>query len=161
MPLSFEWDEGKAKSNLAKHGVSFEEASTVFADPLSLTTRAIRKWSTVRLSWDNRTSGNCWLSRIRNGVIIFASSAPGARAGVNERAMKKATDKAAGPGMRSEYDFSRGVRGKYARRYAQGANVVVLEADVAKIFPNAEAVNDSLRALAGIIRRQHKALAGK
>ena len=48
-----------------------------------------------------------------------------------------------------------------ARRYAQGANVVVLEADVAKVFPNAEAVNDSLRALAGIIRRQHKALPGK
>ena len=37
MPLSFEWDESKAKSNLAKHGVSFEDASTVFGDPLSLT----------------------------------------------------------------------------------------------------------------------------
>jgi len=37
MRLSFEWDESKAKSNLAKHGVSFEEASTVFGDPLSLT----------------------------------------------------------------------------------------------------------------------------
>jgi hypothetical protein len=37
MPLNFEWDETKAKSNLAKHGVSFEEASTVFGDPLSLT----------------------------------------------------------------------------------------------------------------------------
>jgi uncharacterized DUF497 family protein len=37
MPLSFEWDERKAKSNLAKHGVNFEEASTVFGDPLSLT----------------------------------------------------------------------------------------------------------------------------
>ncbi len=63
--------------------------------------------------------------------------------------------------MRREYDFSRGVRGKYARRYAQGANVVVLEANVAKAFPSAEAVNDSLRALAAIIRRQHKSLAGK
>ena len=80
---------------------------------------------------------------------------------MNERAMKKATDKTAGPEMRGEYDFSRGVRSKYARRYAQGAHVVVLEADVAKVFPNAEAVNDSSRALAGIIRRQHKALAGK
>ena len=75
--------------------------------------------------------------------------------------MKQATDKAAEPKMRAEYDFSRGIRGKYARRYGQGANVVVLEADVAKVFPNAEAVNDSLRALAGIIRRQHKALTGK
>jgi hypothetical protein len=75
--------------------------------------------------------------------------------------MKKATDKAAEPDMRAEYDFSGGVRGKYARRYAQGANVVVLEADVAKAFPSAEAVNDSLRALAAIIRRQRKVLVGK
>jgi uncharacterized DUF497 family protein len=37
MPLSFEWDVSKAKSNAAKHGVSFEEATTVFGDPLSLT----------------------------------------------------------------------------------------------------------------------------
>ena len=37
MSLSFEWDEGKASGNLAKHGVSFSEASTAFADPLSRT----------------------------------------------------------------------------------------------------------------------------
>jgi uncharacterized DUF497 family protein len=37
MGLSFEWDEGKASGNLAKHSVSFSEASTVFADPLSRT----------------------------------------------------------------------------------------------------------------------------
>ena len=35
--LTFEWDPQKSKSNLEKHGVSFEEASTVFRDPLSLT----------------------------------------------------------------------------------------------------------------------------
>jgi uncharacterized DUF497 family protein len=35
--LSFEWDARKAKTNLAKHTVSFEEATTVFGDPLSLT----------------------------------------------------------------------------------------------------------------------------
>jgi len=57
--------------------------------------------------------------------------------------MKKATANTAEPEMRAEYDFSQGDRGKYARRYAQGANVVVLEADVAKAFPNAAAVNDS------------------
>ena len=34
MPLRFEWDPEKATSNLAKHNVSFEEASTVFGDPL-------------------------------------------------------------------------------------------------------------------------------
>ena len=37
MPLSFEWDEHKAESNLKAHGVSFQEATTVFADPLSIT----------------------------------------------------------------------------------------------------------------------------
>ncbi len=63
--------------------------------------------------------------------------------------------------MRDEYDFSRGVRDKYARRFAQGTNVVVLESDVAKVFPNSEAVNSSLRALAGIIREQKKVLAVK
>ncbi len=56
--------------------------------------------------------------------------------------------------MPPEYDFSNGVRGKHFRRYQRGTNVVVLEPDVARIFPNAETVNDSLRALAGIIRRQ-------
>ena len=37
MPLNFEWDENKARTNLVKHGVSFVEAATVFGDPLSLT----------------------------------------------------------------------------------------------------------------------------
>jgi uncharacterized protein len=37
MPLSFEWDQNKARTNLAKHGVSFEEAATVFGDARSLT----------------------------------------------------------------------------------------------------------------------------
>ena len=48
-----------------------------------------------------------------------------------------------------------------ARRYGQGANVVVLEDDVAKVFPNSQVVNDSLRALAGILKRQRDALAAK
>jgi hypothetical protein len=75
--------------------------------------------------------------------------------------MKKPSAKSADKDMRAEYDFSRGVRGKYFRRYKRGANVVVLEPDVAKIFPNAGVVNDSLRALANIIHRQEKVLAGK
>ena len=37
MPLNFEWGENKAKSNLAKHNLSFAEATTVFGDPMSLT----------------------------------------------------------------------------------------------------------------------------
>jgi uncharacterized DUF497 family protein len=36
LALEFEWDEQKAKANQRKHGISFEEASTVFDDPLSI-----------------------------------------------------------------------------------------------------------------------------
>jgi hypothetical protein len=53
-----------------------------------------------------------------------------------------------------EYDFRGGVRGKYAARYAEGSNVVVLDPDVAAVFPDAASVNEALRALAGIIRRR-------
>jgi hypothetical protein len=59
--------------------------------------------------------------------------------------MRKAAKTNARESMRNDYDFSHGVRGKYARRYAEGANVVVLEPDVAKAFPNSKAVNRSLR----------------
>jgi hypothetical protein len=67
--------------------------------------------------------------------------------------MKKLAKKK-GSGIGPEYDFSGGVRGKYARRYASGTNVVVLDPDVVRVFPNAEVVNTSLRALADIIRRR-------
>ena len=50
------------------------------------------------------------------------------------------------------YDFSKGVRGKYARQYRQGTNVVILERDVAAMFPTSNDVNKALRALVPIIR---------
>jgi hypothetical protein len=53
-----------------------------------------------------------------------------------------------------EYDFSKGRRNPYAARMA-GGHIVVLEPDVAKVFPDASAVNEALRALAGIIRDHH------
>ena len=52
--------------------------------------------------------------------------------------------------MRAEYDFSKGVRGKYAKRFAEGTNVVILDPDVAKLFPDSKTVNDTLRAIARI-----------
>ena len=58
--------------------------------------------------------------------------------------------------MRPEYDFSRGVRGVTARRYALGTNIVVLAPDVAARFPTAEAVNEALRSLAAVADRASK-----
>ncbi len=54
--------------------------------------------------------------------------------------------------LKPEYDFSQGIRGKYVSRLAEGANVVVLDSDVASIFPDSASVNEALRALARIIQ---------
>ena len=62
------------------------------------------------------------------------------------------------PDMLEEYDFSKGAQGKYAKSYAEGTNVVIIEPDVAKVFPDHDSVNQALRSLVEIIRR-HKKLA--
>ena len=60
------------------------------------------------------------------------------------------------PDMLEEYDFSKGVQGKYSKRYSEGTNVVVIEPDVAKIFPDHDSVNQALRSLAEIIKKQKR-----
>ena len=83
----------------------------------------------------------------------YALSMQGGRPAKNEQAMKKADSDE----MRKEYDFSSGIRGKYLPRLAKGANVVVLDRDMAKVFPSSKAVNDALRVLAEAGRRHGKA----
>jgi hypothetical protein len=64
--------------------------------------------------------------------------------------------------MRKEYDFRGGVRGKYAARVRQGTNIVVLDPDVAKAFPDSRAVNRALRALLRVApRREPRKRRGK
>ncbi|MBI1815397.1 MAG: hypothetical protein HYR72_10495 [Deltaproteobacteria bacterium] len=58
--------------------------------------------------------------------------------------------------MREHYDFCGGVRGKYVRRYAEGTNVVVLDADVAKMFPDRESVNEALRAVGRVVEMRNQ-----
>ena len=60
--------------------------------------------------------------------------------------MKKNPSKKPAPDeMRPEYDLRGGVRGKYYERYRAGTNVVLLEADVAKVFRDSATVNEALR----------------
>jgi hypothetical protein len=65
---------------------------------------------------------------------------------MSERNTSRKPLKASEPEMRSEYDFSGAVRGKYHKRYAESTNVVVLDPDVANRFKNAASVNRALRA---------------
>ena len=67
--------------------------------------------------------------------------------------MKK-PPKAKRNGMLDEYDFSKGERGKYAKRYAERINVVTLDPDVAVFFPDAKSVNEALRVLVKIARKK-------
>ena len=63
--------------------------------------------------------------------------------------MKKANRKTVN-GMRPEYDFATmkgGVRGKYAKRYRAGTNLILLDPELAKAFPTEAAVNGALRAI--------------
>ncbi len=66
--------------------------------------------------------------------------------------MKKEQNEGRDPDLLDEYDFGGGVRGKHAASYAEGSNVVVLDPDVAEIFPDSRSVNKALRALAEIVQ---------
>jgi len=59
--------------------------------------------------------------------------------------------------MRDEYDFSGGVREKYAGCFAAGSNVIVLDPDVAEVFGDTKAVNEALRLLARSVRESQRA----
>lgn len=60
------------------------------------------------------------------------------------------------PDLLDEYDFSGGVRGKYAKRYREGTNLIRLNDDAAAMFPTSEEVNAVLRSLGEIIQRHEK-----
>ena len=65
--------------------------------------------------------------------------------------MKKASAVEDGGGLRKEYDLSKlkgGVRGKYYRRATAGTNLVLIEPDLANMFPDSESVNRALRVFA-------------
>ncbi len=67
--------------------------------------------------------------------------------------MKRANDTQ--DDMRAEYDFKSmkgGVRGKYARRFREGTNIVLLDPEVAEAFPSEASVNEALRGVLNTTR---------
>jgi hypothetical protein len=66
--------------------------------------------------------------------------------------------------LRPEYDLKSmlkgGVRGKYAKKYRAGTNLILLEPDVAKAFPNEKAVNEALRLVMKLNKVQNKTRQG-
>lgn len=84
--------------------------------------------------------------------VEFASSWHATRIAKKENNMNRKNNSEPEDKMRDEYDFSGGVRGKFYREYMKGTNVVLLDADVAEVFRDSEAVNQALRTLITITR---------
>ena len=76
--MQFEWDPAKAAANILKHGVSFDEASTVFGDSLSISGRDLEhsegetRYVTIGLSCEGRILVVCHTDR-RNVIRIFSA----------------------------------------------------------------------------------------
>lgn len=88
--LKFEWDDAKAQANVAKHGVSFEEAATVFGDPLALTFHdpdhsvGEKRWLTFGVSQTDRLLVVVHTERGRSIRIISARRATRHERGIYE-----------------------------------------------------------------------------
>lgn len=89
--LKFEWDETKAESNEQKHGVSFEEAASVFGDPLALTfsdpdhSLGEKRWLTFGVSCTDRLLLVAHAERGRAIRIISARKATRHERGIYEQ----------------------------------------------------------------------------
>ena len=132
--------------------MSFDEAVTIFYDPLAATfedpdhsedeSRSVTLGDSVR----GRLLVVCHVEQMER----LGWSAHAVRRRAKGSVMKARSVVTPSDEMRAEYDFdySKAVRGKYYRRLLkEGANVVVLEPDVAKAFRSSAAVNEALRSL--------------
>ena len=147
--MDFEWDDDKAVRNLAKHGVSFPEAATVFGDPLALTfpdpdhSEGEDRFPTFGHSGEDASSS----PRAPTVRTRPVSSALGGRRTRKGRLMTK--DHATpDQDLRPEYDAAElkgGVRGKHLDRYRAGTNLALLAPNVRAAFPTDQAVNRALR----------------
>jgi len=155
VPYQFEWDAQKAAANLRKHGVSFDEAVTAFSDRLSVLlpdpdhSVGAERYLVMGLSARGRLLVVSFVERPPRTRIITAETMKKAKGKPQVRERDKDT-------MRPEYDFSKGVRGVTAARYREGTNIIVLDPDLMDVFPDSEAVNEALRALAPVLRRRKR-----
>ena len=164
MGYIFEWDPKKAESNVRKHGVAFDEASTVFGDPLALLmpdpdhSLGEERYLVLGTSSQQRL----WWWPLLSGLRAHAQSQHGGPQEANGGAMKKKDNRRSRnidhDTMRPQYDFAGAARGITAARYAQGANIAVIDPEVLDVSPDEASVNQALRALAPVLRRKHRSV---
>ncbi len=151
----FEWDDEKEEINLRKHGVSFEEAKSIFKDPLAVTIDDPEhsdyedRYITIGMTFFNDIYVIVHTDREDRVRIISARHATNAerRTYMNEE-FDRIHDREDKDTMRPEYDFSNGVRGKYWK--GPGRRIVThmrIDQDVRRHFRTPDEVNDALRQL--------------
>jgi len=153
--VRFKWDARKAASNLKKHKISFDEATSVFRDPLAVIfddedhSADEGREIIIGHSLLNRLVLVCFTERQNGDVRILRANSPAK----NEKTMKKAraskTRKNVDSEMRPEYrfDYRKGRPNRFASRANDEALIVLVDPDIAEVFPNSESVNRALRAL--------------
>jgi uncharacterized DUF497 family protein len=160
--VTFEWSPDKAAGNLRKHEVSFEEAASVFADPFASSyydpdhSENENRYIIVGTSRLGRLLIVAYTERGENIRIISARRTTDGREGN----MKKAAKNKSGDDLRPEYDLSQlkvAGRGKYAKRFQKGTNLVLLAPDVSEYFPDGKTVNSALRALISFLKVRRQA----
>jgi uncharacterized DUF497 family protein len=157
MRIDFDWDPAKAASNAVKHGVSFEEAMTVFRDPLA---RSI-------LDSDSPPGEERWvtLGETSTGnliVVVHTWADTGARSQRRAHHLGAPADAKRSPpisrghaAMKDEYDFSKAERGRFYRPEAVLTPPVHLDPDVlAFLTARAEARGVSLSELVNALLKK-------
>ncbi len=156
MSFEFEWDDAKAKANLKKHGVAFDEVLSVFGDP------SARIFDDPDHSEDEpREIAIGFSTKPRLLLVGFTGRsgrvrlihARAQRRSLSDNAMKKTSSRSRKQSrsnrLRTEYEFnySRSRPNRFASRLGPQTVAVVLEPDVAQVFDSSRAVNKLLRSV--------------
>jgi uncharacterized protein len=170
MSVRFEWSADKAASNVDRHSVSFDEASTVFDDPLAQIfndeahSSDEKREIIVGHSVGNRLLLVCFTERGKGVIRIVSARLPTRK---NVRIMKKTSSSKSrhteAGDMLPEYDFdySKARPNRFAGRINKDRLVVLLDPDVSKVFTTPESVNAVLRALITTMPAASKRKAGR
>ena len=162
--MIYEWDPAKAATNLRKHRVTFDEATSVFRDALALTfddpdhsldaSRFITVGESARQRLLLVTHADRRVDRSESsvhGALRQEKPMP-----TKNRAVSKPSD------MRAEYDLSKltgRVQGKHYAQATAGVALVLLESDIAEAFSTGRAVNKALRSV--LLAKRKATLANK
>ncbi len=140
MPLEFEWDPRKDRSNNRKHGIGFAEAMSVFSNPLA------------RIFPDEEHS-----AEERREIVIGQSAARRGRSGTIMKSRSRAKPNPKQPDeLRAGYhfDYTKAKPNRFAGRVRPESVAILLDPDVAQVFKSAESVNAVLRALVATMPRR-------